>query len=970
MNGEDNAPSSNSDASSESTTSFSSSTISKVKSDVQSAEEHQDFPFDFVLKDDDVEDCVDNDDHSSNESENDNFSSPAESLNNSEVLPSVSLKNDASVISAVQIGQHIEVNDEPDAKCKMNPVLSTNIKQEDMNDIMHSDAKQSTDSTPIPESSQQTTVISHRGSLRRILNQQSFITAQHMQVHVQQQSQPNSPSSSCWPLYAITVDVDTAIPRKETTDRVQQYQILFTRQQHEYCTKLFILLDTECKASIGPQCIREFVLLHCPVVRRRDEAILAQREDSSGECTATNVIQSPTFDVIWDIVTQSDPRFKNKAVSPNNKSTQLGIEGWMIFCRLLALAHYQESQRRFASRHLQQMMRHKHSSGGYLGNSDYSPRGSRMVNPNEVVVVVDNPPPGPPALISVTTLMEVESAMSKGVGNVDEIIQGWPYCPLPLPELDLDHIFITSTGPRSYYTKKRVTIEPFSSSSDGDFVLRFHVDDGEVVVVRRSYSDFAWLNDILKLHKRRGHGNLFGRILPPFPPKQGLPSLLLPASRRAQKDATERALSVAKSGVSVVKSLAKSFWGIYVAPAGSVESSPSKSNTEQTRNKIKLPSTNAVHWSSSLRSDEDVSKEIACRLQRYLNYLLESQALSTSFPLNAILKVSLIIGQYFVCIKVGQHYYIWLLIRTMQASQSGLESAKQVLQEHNKQRKSRATNQNTSSSSKTSSAAAIWATLLSKKSSSYFNQRDDDDTSWLRTAARAAMSLQFHGILETTGHESTSAKIQHASLPRFGNQSKGSWDEDDTNGQPEQQQQIAEDSVACFEAGVVNIDSELESEDDIGGYDLLPSPGPSEEHRVLNAIDNHDRSPRSLQKSLQLSGLRFVYGVTEDTPDTNSTDVNLGSVKADNDVEKLKGIIKSVDHILHKLHESSMSIQTSCCDRNKIQLGLLRNIDSLSASRGEVISQSSLVSGVASLERYSWDIEKSNRILSSGMFVL
>eukprot|EP00985_Skeletonema_marinoi_P027577 scaffold22893_cov73-Skeletonema_marinoi.AAC.1 len=79
---------------------------------------------------------------------------------------------------------------------------------------------------------------------------------------------------------------------------------------------------------------------------------------------------------------------------------------------------------------------------------------------------------------------------------------------------------------------------------------------------------------------------------------------------------------------------------------------------------------------------------------------------------------------------------------------------------------------------KLSSASTIYNALVRKRSSSFAVFHDDDDTPWLRAAAQVAMALQFHGILETTGYESTSAKIQHASLPKFNN-AKNSWDEED-----------------------------------------------------------------------------------------------------------------------------------------------------------------------------------------------
>lgn len=305
----------------------------------------------------------------------------------------------------------------------------------------------------------------------------------------------------------------------------------------------------------------------------------------------------------------------------------------------------------------------------------------------------------------------------------------------------------------------------------------------------------------------------------------------------------------------------------------------------------------------------------------------------------------------------------------IQASQSGLESAKQILQDHSKQNKRRKANQPLASRDGTTfSTYAILSTLLAKKPSSYFNQPDGDDTPWLRTAARAAMSLQFHGILETAGRESTSAKIQHASLPKFGT-TISHWDDEETctSKRKESLSNHQQASVeGDFEAGVIRVD-----EEDTGDYDLLPSPGPSEEHHVLNATNTGSADN---DKATTPTQTRFVYGTsnTNNDPPTmiyeshTADAVTLGSVKVDSDIDKLKGIIKSVDHNLRKLHQSSMTIEAAQCKRNTLHLDLLKDVDSFGDSRGGVISQRSLVGGVAALENSNALLERSIRNISDG----
>ena len=251
------------------------------------------------------------------------------------------------------------------------------------------------------------------------------------------------------------------------------------------------------------------------------------------------------------------------------------------------------------------------------------------------------------------------------------------------------------------------------------------------------------------------------------------------------------------------------------------------------------------------------------------------------------------------------------------------------------------------------------------------------------------MALQFHGILETTGHETSSAKMQHASLPKFCNLSMGIWDEEESGNtkqsnnhhKPEHvgsMQGNLSKNVTCFEAGVIRIESELGGAEDFSGYDLLPPPGPSEEHHVLNALTSSSLSDGYStfysKKIIQPSGTGFVYGITSEEDGSitkrngvdEMADATLGSIKVDSDINKLREILRSMNHTLGKLHRASMIIQTAQHSRNKIQLDLLRDIDSWGDSRGEVISQRALVSGVAALENVNDLIGGSNKNMSGG----
>ncbi|KAL9181413.1 hypothetical protein ACHAXT_010218 [Thalassiosira profunda] len=766
-----------------------------------------------------------------------------------------------------------------------------------------SSIEEASTSSNIPPSP--STTVPHRGSLRRILSPSSF--------HAQQA--PASPgkshaAASTWPMYAINVasgDLDG--PQ-------QQYQVLFDRQQYETCTRLFALLDTESQSAIGPECVREFVCLHCPVVRKRDEAIFALRGGEGGNQSES--CSSPTFDEIWEGTVQSDPRFA-AADAPSPTVSRIGIEGWMVFSRLLALAYHQESQRRFASRHLQQMMRHKHG-------------GASRMNPHEVVVVVDNPPPGPPSPITIRALVEVER---ERVSSHSELyIEGWPFCPLPLPALDLDHCLLNTRGQiLSAIRQGAVLVEPFSSSREGDFIIRFQGNDFKTVV-RRSYADFEWLNAILKLHKRPGQGHLCGRILPPFPSRDGSFSLLTremtrkSAAGRQDEGISERAIAVAKSGMGMISSVAKSVWS--GVSGSSPTSSPSKARA--------APS--STQPGPRDREEEDVTKIVAQRIERYLNYLLENDALSDSFPLNAILR----------------------------ASQSGLESAKQTLQDHAKQKK-RQRSRLAAATSKggLSSAPSIFSALVTKPPSSLMRAQGDDDTPWLRAAAQVAMSLQFHGMLESTGHQSTSAKIQHASLPKFGSRPVGSWDDEEADNKRVADSNDSPKSETNFEAGVVKVESSLiADEEGLGGYDMLPSPGPSDEHRVLNAGNAAARAGTANSTAARAI---FVYDTAVDQPEgaPDRKDAVLGTIRVENDIDKLRDIIRSINRTLGKMCQCSVLVQSAQDDRNAIQLGLLRDIDTWGDSRGEVISQRALVKGVAELQAFNASVEECNKAVTDDL---
>ena len=454
------------------------------------------------------------------------------------------------------------------------------------------------------------------------------------------------------PSYVIEIRVS---PEPDLLDvATRTHELHYTRHDFEFVSRLFAILDMESTGLVQRSIVQDFVNRRCPIFSKRDEDLLRlgrQNENSDG----------PTFDEIWKSVLAC-----SRTPVSEKQSVCLGVEGWMVFCRFIALAQYLEAKRRFSARHLQQTMRHRNS-----------PRGSE-------VVVVDVPPPAPPSALSPEQLASYEQTHGKT---------------LPLPELDLDHsLLAVHDSRRRVHIRDRhfggVTITLFGSSSKGgallqhssssnlEFVVTYNrgplMDDGSSssvydgeVVVRRSIADMRWLNDTFTSHKVLG-GTLCGRILPPFPSAStgGVLSSHFPTDESFNaatlKSTTGGAINAAAAGVGRLRDVAKSF----VSPLGSYLTGSSSS--EQSSSGRRDDASAATSASSgSLAGNKKVSKAKrnlslalpesyynpnspigkARQLERYVNFLLEHPALSTSFPLNTILTVRMQ-KRHFKCILI------------------------------------------------------------------------------------------------------------------------------------------------------------------------------------------------------------------------------------------------------------------------------------------------------------------------------
>eukprot|EP00592_Proboscia_alata_P016005 CAMPEP_0194401246 /NCGR_PEP_ID=MMETSP0174-20130528/127697_1 /TAXON_ID=216777 /ORGANISM="Proboscia alata, Strain PI-D3" /LENGTH=1408 /DNA_ID=CAMNT_0039197921 /DNA_START=947 /DNA_END=5173 /DNA_ORIENTATION=+ len=406
--------------------------------------------------------------------------------------------------------------------------------------------------------------------------------------------------------------------------------LLFEKESVEMMQRVFLIMDTHNRGVLFKHEVEDFIQRFCPLFRRRDDAkkealsSLCNRGESGkndvGEI-GSGVLRS-TFDEIWDdVITtgftmeegskraegKSQERTKIKEqgdqhsclVGNSNKnmkctrwedSISIGVEAWMVFCKFISLAQYQEAtQMRFSTRHRQSKIPNsqtsesrkssshgrrnisKMSTSSLLSSKQQSRR--RHTTTMEVheedeegeLVVVDLPPLSPPEPLEMRNLLEYELNCANATG-------------LGMPELNLDHYHLSSlhVNDSSSYTRchsspsslllahkchdrssrrhgkswVKVSVvsksssfsQPSSSSRRGcaeEFIITFHNSltpcaSGEEThsFVRRTLPDLAWLQDTIDSDRSTFGGMLCGRILPPFPSTSSglLSSIALPLS--------------------------------------------------------------------------------------------------------------------------------------------------------------------------------------------------------------------------------------------------------------------------------------------------------------------------------------------------------------------------------------------------------------------------------------------------------
>ncbi len=527
----------------------------------------------------------------------------------------------------------------------------------------------------------------------------------------------------------------TRLSQTQATSELQ-----FSQDQYTFLEHLFEILDTESEGLVHKESLRDFVMLRCPVFRRRDADLKQYHENKSNAKTATvgfghanpgadayedddiddaapafnmnedqNEFGSPlkaeenrmpdaitiasnTFDQVWDAVISSALDYDG---NKHHVYTHLGVEGWMLFSRFIALAQYHDAKRRFSARHLQTVQ-------------------NKNEQENSELIIVDLPPLlEPPTPLDVTTLFEYDNAMrtkrslsdssSGDFGESTFLADGVDGEGIPLPELDLDHSYISiyddskkmkfanintrdginsSSGPRDSASMPLVRVSVFGSNhlnmlsnasgvshgsnspvgsiggnidSPLEFVIKFlpngeNSDLQEIVIVRRSFDDLEWLDETFKSHKPLG-GTLCGRILPPFPSRLksssndfGVSENLLHKRNAANSTAVAVATAGVSAGVGIVNSAAKTAKSLWGSLPGSKQLRKIV-NTKATSPGVKhgqqsFPASSSYSMKSVTRNQNETPASKARQIEKYLNYILEHPALSTSFPLNLILKVS------------------------------------------------------------------------------------------------------------------------------------------------------------------------------------------------------------------------------------------------------------------------------------------------------------------------------------------
>jgi hypothetical protein len=186
-----------------------------------------------------------------------------------------------------------------------------------------------------------------------------------------------------------------------------------------------------------------------------------------------------------------------------------------------------------------------------------------------------------------------------------------------------------------------------------EFVIKYLpygplTNEEDTLIVRRSIQDLQWLHETFESHKQLG-GTLCGRILPPFPKLGSSENSDYSTSEPLSTNSTAVASAGVSAGVEIVTSAAKTAKSLWGSIPGSKKISKMVKATSRGPSQ-QVTSSQAFskigyrkHAKDLYHSPHSKSR----RIETYLNYLLEHPALSTSFPLNLILKVRFNLTAFF-----------------------------------------------------------------------------------------------------------------------------------------------------------------------------------------------------------------------------------------------------------------------------------------------------------------------------------
>lgn len=220
------------------------------------------------------------------------------------------------------------------------------------------------------------------------------------------------------------------------------------------------------------------------------------------------------------------------------------------------------------------------------------------------------------------------------------------------------------------------------------------------------------------------------------------------------------------------------------------------------------------------------------------------------------------------------------------------------------------------------------------------------------------MALKVHGMLETTGLPAASAMLQHASLPTFGPAARmPDWDENDSSARDTASEATSQRGASNFEEGVVNDD----------GYDLLPLPVPAPERRILtvgsgipNLADNLNYEER----------FHYGMGALDDrlqlVEEEDRASAFLADIAVDENIDKLREVIGSVDSTLSRCLASVGSIGKAHRERHQLHVDVVQGLDSWPEMRGRFVSQRSLMKGVAGIAQSKEIYEEGDLSLIDG----